>query len=194
MFTSCGGKISPHLVFYRAVFRLAIRFQHHPNFNQPTTGWHITRSAKTMTKEDEDNLEFAREYWKRFWAFRAIERDHIPDGQFDSGEAAFRLLGDLERCYASKAYYACFMLSFAMIEIYLTRVERLTGNAKTVIRNAGLEAEIDWLRDIRNDLTHGNPNDSIKYHAGLDEGERRKLEDDCQRVFRLLHALPKRSQ
>jgi hypothetical protein len=147
-----------------------------------------------MNTEDEGHLKFAREYWRRFWEFRAIEGKNIPDGHFDSGEAAFRLLSDLERCYAAKAYYACLMLSFAMMEIYLTRVEGYSGSAATVIRDAGLMIEIDWLRKIRNDLTHGNPNDSFRYNASLDVEQRAKLEADCQRAFRILHALPKRSQ
>ena len=140
-------------------------------------------------------LKFAEEYQDRFYQFRAIEFGCVQSGGYSYSEGAFRLLSDMEKCYACKAYYAALVLAFSAIEIYLTDTEKLTGSSKILLEKAGLSEEIDWLRRLRNDIVHGDSNDLVAYDTfSMDDGLESVLDEMCVRAFTLAHTLPFKMQ
>lgn len=151
-----------------------------------------------MEQKDSLLLEFAKEYQSRFNRFRTIEAQCIQSlesGLYNYPSAAYRLLADMEKCYSCKAYYAAIVLAFSSIEIYLTETEKLRGNSKQLLKKAGLHDEVDWLRQLRNDIMHGNPNKSVKYDAfDLNQDLENALEKMCIKAFTLVHSLPLRMQ
>lgn len=142
--------------------------------------------------ELERHEKFSRDFWARFNEFRSIEAEEVIKGPFRYCNEAFVLLQDIELCYAAKAYYACLVLAHSIIETHLARVEGLTGWAAEMFKKAGIREEIEWLTNIRNDITHGNPNKYVT--ISLDSESQQELEELCRKAFRLMHELPIRLQ
>ena len=124
--------------------------------------------------------------------FRKIEFSQLQEGIYDYPEAAFNLLSDMEKCYASRAYYAAICLAYSAIEIYLVQVEKLKPNRKegNVLKQAGLGKNYEWLIKIRNAIVHGNQHELIQYGGWDDKGLEFVLDGMCQKAFKLAHSLP----
>ncbi|MCC4283285.1 hypothetical protein LL273_06080 [Marinobacter salarius] len=138
--------------------------------------------------DEAAKLDFAEDYWRRFWDFRKIEAAYVSQVPYDWSHEEFALLRDAERCYASKAYYACLVLAQSVIEIHLRRIHGLKGQAAKLFQRAGIKSELDWLNKIRNDILHGNPNSIVSY--GITEEEESLLEQYCKRAIHLMHGIP----
>jgi len=125
------------------------------------------------------------DYEKRFWQFRAMEAECLIPGLYKSSAEQLALLRDLERCYASRAYFACLVMAASIVEIHLRKVLKHSGAAQQIIEKAGIATEIDWLRSIRNDIVHGNTSPLVSYNIDSDAED--MLEKHCQRALRFLH-------
>lgn len=143
--------------------------------------------------DDSEKLEhFGREFWKRFQWFRAIETQEIVKGPFRYSPEAFALLHDIELCYAARAYFACIVIAHSIIETHLRRVENMEGWAAQIFKKAGIREEIAWLSKLRNDITHGNPNEHVKYAIYSEDEE--IWEQYCVKAFTFMHELPIRME
>lgn len=141
----------------------------------------------------EKNERIGRDFMMRFQAFRYLEGQCLEDtGDPTIAPEAWRLLHDLELAYSARAYSACFCLVCAMIEIHFRKVAGFSGKLSQMVRVAGLEAELGWLVDLRNDIMHGNPTPfaPVDYRP-LPEAQK-VLEDCCLRAFAALHTIAAR--
>jgi len=145
-----------------------------------------------MTPEQK-NEEFGRKFWERFFYFRQIEAEEtVGKGVFAYSNEAFALLRDIELCYASKAYYACIILAQSIMEAHLKQVEGMRGGAAQLFKDAGIQAETEWLRNLRNAIVHGSPHEQVTYTVFPEDEQ--TLEEYCIRAFRLMHELPIRME
>ncbi len=143
--------------------------------------------------DDSEKFEnFGRSFWQRFEHFRKIETQEIEKGPFRYSAEAFALLQEIELCYAAKAYYACLILAHSIIETHLRRIEGMNGWAAQIFAKAGIREEMTWLTKLRNDITHGNPNELVS--ISIDDEMEKTLEQYCEKAFRLMHELPIRLQ
>ena len=91
-----------------------------------------------------------------------LEQIH-PSGSWTNQHADSMKL-ELERCFCAGAWVACVALSAAVIEIHLSHLDSLRGDAKTnLLSSLGIEKEWDDLRGKRNNILHGSgPQDDGK--------------------------------
>ena len=144
-----------------------------------------------MSSPEDARKAFQEKYERRFWRFREIEAKYVGETPYRWSAEEFALLGDAEKCYAARAYYACLALSVSVIEIHLRRIYGLKGKgARTLFRRAGIANETKWLLDLRDSVMHGNPHHLVRYQPHGDvENE---LEEKCLHALHLLHGLPAR--
>jgi len=151
----------------------------------------MTRNGRLMaTWKDSTDLcqETGVDYWTRFEHFRGFESYCLDQtGNADIADPAWALLPDLERAYAARSYSACFCLACAMIEIHLRRVAGLDGKLSSMLRTMGLDQELRWLLDLRNDIMHGNPNPFVQYVRMPAQSD--ELERLCARAFMAVHTI-----
>lgn len=92
---------------------------------------------------------------------------------------------ELERCYCSSAFISCIALSYSIVEtfqLFLSKNDRtkLTDQLKYI------EDEINWLRDLRNDLSHfGRPSNKLTRVTSSDQ--RSTLEADARKAIGLVY-------
>jgi len=141
---------------------------------------------------DASRLRFANKFFGRFNLVRSIEYHEIKDNPFQYSNESFRLLGDLENCYAAKAYYSTILIAHSLIEIHLRKIEKLKGTSEKLLQQANLKEDVDWLRLIRNDIAHGNNNDEIVYQPEHHPELAQKWEDYCLKAIKLVHEIPVR--
>lgn len=79
-------------------------------------------------------------------------------------------------------------MAHSIIEIHLRRVEGLKGNAADLFRKAGIKEEVEWLRELRNAIAHGNANHEITYV--INDDLETVWENYCIKAFVFMHKLP----
>jgi hypothetical protein len=111
-------------------------------------------TAPPTTEEWEER----RNTYDRLW----FEQIH-PVGS-RTNEHADSLKLELERCFCAGAWVACVALSAAIIEIHLSHLDALRGEAqKKIISALNIEEEWRALREKRNNILHGaGPRDDGK--------------------------------
>jgi hypothetical protein len=145
----------------------------------------------------QDDIEgcrkFGAEFATRFHAFRVIEARCLEmTGNPRIAPEAWVLLEDLELAYSARAYTACFCLACAMIEIHLRRLTKVKASKlKFMLQEVGLEAELGWLAEMRNNIMHGNPSPFISPHRMPEDEER--LEALCTKAFVAIHTIAART-
>ncbi len=141
----------------------------------------------------EQNERIGRDFMMRFQAFRSLEGKCLEEtNDLTIAPEAWRLLHDLELAYSARAYSACFCLVCAMIEIHLRKVAGLNGKLSKMLLEAGLDKELRWIVDLRNDIMHGNPSPfSPVGYCPLPDAQQ-VLDDYCCRAFVALHTLAAR--
>ena len=147
-----------------------------------------------MRKEDNEYCrKLGANFITRFDAFRAIEARCLESTKNPAiAPEAWVLLEDLELAYAARAYTACFCLACAMIEIHLRRLAKVKATKlKFMLKEVGLETELGWLGEMRNDIMHGNPSPFISPHR-MQEDER-QLEELCTKAFIAIHTIAART-
>ncbi|QCT96061.1 hypothetical protein FEV13_03625 [Stutzerimonas degradans] len=92
---------------------------------------------------------------------------------------------ELERCYCSSAFISCIALSYSIVETFqlsLTKPDRTKLNDQLKY----IEHELNWLRELRNDLSHfGRPSNKLTRVTSSDQ--RSALEVDSRKAIALVY-------
>ena len=148
-----------------------------------------------MWKENAEHCcEVGNDFVARFEKFREIESACLQATKNPAiAPEAWVLLGDLELSYAARSYTECFCLACAMIEIHLRRLVKVKARKfSSMLKEAGLESELQWLLTMRNDIMHGNPSPFLA-HNRMPEDED-KLEHLCINAFIAIHTIAARTR
>lgn len=103
-------------------------------------------------------LSFEAKYQNNIEQFRRIEAAALPaDGNFNSSEETFFLFFEMEKCYGVEAYVSTILIAATIIEIYHKKVLKTKGNGESMYKKIGVWDDVKWLKKLRNDISHGNP-------------------------------------
>lgn len=99
----------------------------------------------------DQEWEERRHTYDRLW----LEQVH-PKGSSTNQHADSMKL-ELERCFCAGAWVACVALSAAIIEIHLSHLDSLRGDARSkLLTHLGIEEEVEVLCKKRNNIVHGS--------------------------------------
>lgn len=123
-----------------------------------------------------------RSIYDQLW----LEQIH-PSGSLTNQHADSMKL-ELERCFCAGAWVACVALSAAIIEIHLSHLDSLRGEARQkLLSSLGIEEELDVLCKKRNNIVHGSgpQDDGKRLDANKYRNDRNALQFEAEFAIEL---------